>query len=252
MAQNWSMNQTIETLLAHRSVRQYTDEPVEPDTVETLIRCAQAASSSSLYQAYTFIQVVDPAQRRALYEASGNQPWVLEAPLLLLCCADLHRAQRNFDVDDKVFGYVEQYTIAVVDAALAAQNLMVAAESLGLGGCFIGGIRNAPDQVIEAFDLPELTFPVFGLCLGRPACRNDSKPRLPLAVVLKRDRYDESDDERLIAEYDQNTREYYLARTDGKESDSWAERCGASLAAKSRPHVGAAVRRQGFLVDPQA
>ncbi len=136
------MNETIQTLLAHRSVRQFTDEPVQPDTVETLIRCAQAAASSSLYQAYTFIQVVDPDQRRALYEASGNQPWVLQAPLLLLCCADMHRAQGNFDVDDKVFGYVEQYTIAVIDAALAAQNLMVAAESLGLGGCFIGGIRN--------------------------------------------------------------------------------------------------------------
>lgn len=246
------MNETIQTLLAHRSVRQFTDEPVQPDTVETLIRCAQAAASSSLYQAYTFIQVVDPDQRRALYEASGNQPWVLQAPLLLLCCADMHRAQGNFDVDDKVFGYVEQYTIAVIDAALAAQNLMVAAESLGLGGCFIGGIRNEPDRVIEAFELPELTFPVFGLCLGYPSCRNDLKPRLPLPVVFKQDRYDESADENLIANYDQETREYYLARTDGKESDSWAERCGQSLAAKSRPHVGVAVRRQGFLADPQA
>lgn len=241
-------NETIETMLQHRSVRNYLPKEIPPQLVDTLIRCGQMSASSSLVQAYTIIQVKDPAQRNVLFEVSGKQKWVLSAPLLLLFCCDQNRANKYYPgVDKQVLGFAEQLLIGVIDTALAAQNIALAAESSGLGLTFVGGIRNDTEEIIQAFQLPQFVYPLFAMCIGYPDEKNEQKPRLPMPVILKQDRYTEDEDPELIKEYDHTTRQYYFNRTSGTQNDSWCEHSAQLLLAKTRPNVGKSLRNQGFL-----
>ena len=93
-------NETIDLLLAHSSVREFSDKPVDEETVHTILACAQKAPTSSYLQAYSIIRVEDPAKREALAEYAGGQEWVMKAPLVLLFCADLHRQEVLVKPDD--------------------------------------------------------------------------------------------------------------------------------------------------------
>ncbi|MCV5307300.1 nitroreductase NfsA, partial [Escherichia coli] len=86
-------------------------------------------------------------------------------------------------------GLAEQLLIGVVDTALLAQNALIAAESLGLGGVYIGGLRNSIEAVTELLELPQHVLPLFGLCLGWPADNPDIKPRMPAAMLVHENRY---------------------------------------------------------------
>ena len=176
------MNETINLLMRHRSIRKYKDSPIPDDVVRTLISCGQAASTSSHWQQVTVIEVRDTSLRARLARCAGDQAWVIQAPLVLVFCADLHRAALYFNesLDRSNLSNTESYTVAVIDTAIAAQNVMIAAESMGLGGVYIGGIRNGIEEVAEMLCLPPLTAPLFGLCLGVPDQDPGLKPRLPL------------------------------------------------------------------------
>lgn len=242
------MNQTVELLLNHMSIRKYKDKPVDRETVNTIVKCAQMAPTSSHFQAYTIIEVRDRAKRYFLAETAGGQKWVIEAPLVLLFCADLHRGRKYYEgTDPEVFSNTECYTVAVVDAALAAQKALIAAQSMGMGGVVVGGIRNDIEGVAKEFKLPELVAPLFVLCLGYPDEVPGLKPRLPQEEVHKTDFYDESRQNELIEQYNQEVKDYYVKRTGGKITDRWTERCGRMLMAKTRDEVGYFLRKVGFL-----
>lgn len=243
------MNPTIELLNAHRSIRKFTSEPVDQATVETLIKAGQAAATSSFIQACTVIQVSQGEKRNALAEMAGNQAYVAEAPLFLVFCADMKRHQLACSMHEAEMqsGYTEQFLTASLDCALFAQNVIVAAESLGLGGVYIGGLRNRIADVAELLELPELVYPVFGMCLGKPDQNPEVKPRLPLPVVLKQDRYDDSQDEAVIRDYDGTVREYYRTRTGGNKEMSWSEQISGMLVKEARPHMLPFLQSRGFI-----
>jgi len=242
------MNQITEQMLNHTSIRKYTDEPITQEQVDTIVQCAQMASTSSHFQAYSIIEVRDPAKREVLKECSGGQKWTVTAPLVLLFCADLHRSGKYFDgIDKDVLTNTECYTVAVIDAALAAQNAFTAAESMGLGGVIVGGIRNDVQKLIDTFELPEQVAPLFALCLGHPDDNPGLKPRLPQAVVHKIDTYTEAGNDELVAKYDAEVKEYYINRGDGKCEDTWVEHCNKLMMAKTRDEVGYVFRERGFL-----
>ncbi len=113
------------------------------------------------------------------------------APVFLVFCADLNRLEAVCRIHDIAAekGWAEQFVTATVDAALLAQNVLLAAESLGMGGVFIGGIRNDPQTVCELLEIPDQVYPVFGMCLGWPAHDPPPKPRLPADAILFTDRY---------------------------------------------------------------
>ena len=127
-----------------------------------------------------------------------------------------------------------------------AQSLVTAAESEGLGICYIGGIRNNPGPVSELLELPRGVYPVFGLCLGYPDKDPEIKPRLPVPVVVKQDTYNEDGDKETIAAYDEQIREYYRTRTGGGHGVSWSEQVANLLSEKSRPHMKEFLAGQGF------
>ncbi len=171
------MTPTIDLLCSHRSIRAFTDQPVSAEQREAIIAAAQSASTSSFLQCSSIIRITDPAMREQLVTLTGGQTWVGEAAEFWVFCADFNRHLQI--CPDAQLGRAEQLLLGCVDTALMAQNAMVAAESLGLGGVFIGGIRNNIAQVTELLGLPKFVLPLFGFCLGYPESVPDVKPRIP-------------------------------------------------------------------------
>lgn len=232
---------------AHRSVRQYTGEPIDAALLAQLIRAGQAAASSSFIQAYSVVRVTRPGARAAIAAAAGGQAWIEQAAEFLVFCADLRRldgACRHAGLGP-LEGYTEHSLAAVVDVALCAQNVLLAAESAGLGGVFIGGIRNAPQVVVEQLALPDLVTPVFGMCLGWPAAAPEVKPRLPLELVLHQDRYRDPEEAELAA-YDAVMAEYYRSRSSNTRLGDWRSAAANALQGKKRPHMLDFLQQRGF------
>ncbi|QRG09342.1 NADPH-dependent oxidoreductase [Xanthobacter dioxanivorans] len=190
------LNDTIAGLLAHRSVRAFSDRALPEGLIETLVAAAQSASSSSNLQTFSVVAVENPATKARLAQVAGGQKHIVEAPLVLVWLADLARLEeigRRAGAPTGGLAFLETLFIGIIDAALAAQNAVVALESLGLGSVYIGALRNRPQEVAELLGLPPNVVGVFGLCVGYadPAARPaDVKPRLSQKLVLHRERYD--------------------------------------------------------------
>ena len=188
-------NEVIASLLQHRSVRAYKPDPVPPGTLETLVAAAQSAATSSNMQSWSVIAVTDPATKAALAKVAARQAHIEQCPLFLVWVADLSRLARVGEAAGEVLEglpYLETFLVAAMDAAIASQNAIVAAESMGLATVYIGALRNDMAAVASLLGLPPGAAGVVGLCVGYAddTLPNGVKPRLPQAVVLHRERYD--------------------------------------------------------------
>jgi nitroreductase len=242
------MSSVIDLLKSHRSIRKFSDRAIEPELMEELFVAGQAAATSSFLQGTTIVRIAKEETRQKIAELAGNQPYVEKAAEFMIFCADLKRAGNYCEAYDKPFegDFTEHFIIATVDVALMAQSLVTAAESVGLGICYIGGIRNNPGPVSELLELPKGVYPVFGLCLGYPDQDPEIKPRLPLPVIIKQEVYNEEGDKEVIADYDETIRDYYRTRTGGGHGVSWSEQVATLLSEKSRPHMKAFLEEKGF------
>lgn len=144
-------------------------------------------------------------------------------------------------------GWTEHGLAAVVDLALMAQNVLIAAESVGLGGVYIGGLRNDPETVAQQLRLPELVIPLFGLCLGWPAEAPDIKPRQPLDLVLHQDVYRDPEPGPM-AEYDRIMADYYAARGNNARRGDWSETAAKATQGKKREHMLGFLQKRGFFL----
>ncbi len=241
------MNQTLKLMRSHRSVRHYSSEPVTTNMVRSILTSAQCASTSSFVQAYSVIQVTDDNIRKDIASITGGQVWVEKAPVFLVFCADLTRLIQSCLAHNITpeSGYTEQSLVATIDAALFGQNVMLAAESEGLGGVFIGGIRNDPQAICNFLDIPEHVYPVFGMCLGFPDQSQDTKPRLPLDSILKIGKYHPTDSQ-VLQEYDEVTRKYWASRKNNVKEDSWSEQMAEFSSQKTREHMKDFLIGKGF------
>lgn len=248
-------NQAIETLLGHRSVRRYLQKPLPEGTLELLVAAAQSAPSSSNLQLWSVVSVEDAERRRRLADLAGGQAHVREAGLFLVWLADLRRLSdiaEHRGVEREGLEYLELFVTAVVDATLAAQNALVAAESLGLGTVYIGALRNQPEAVAAELGLPPKVFATFGLCVGwpDPAYPTSIKPRLPQSVVLHRERYaDFGRSVRAIDAYDRLMDRFYEKERMSAQG-SWtrhsAARVASPVALRGRDKLRAALAALGF------
>lgn len=243
------MSSVIDLLKSHRSIRKFTDQPIAEELFADLLSAGQAAATSSFLQGATVIRIRNPQTRSAIATLAGGQSYVESAAEFMIFCADLKRPGNYCAEYGKSFegDYTEHFIIATVDVALMAQSMVAAAESVGLGICYIGGIRNDPAQVAELLQLPRGVYPVFGLCLGYPDQDPEIKPRLPLSVILKEEVYNETGDKETIAAYDEEIREYYRTRTGGGHGISWSEQVSTLLSEKARPHMKQFLADQGFV-----
>jgi nitroreductase len=231
----------------HSSVRGYTREPIPGPLLETLIGAGQHAASSSFIQAYSVIRVTRPEARSAIAAAAGDQAWIERAAEFLVFCADLRRVNAAClrEGTGALEGWTEHGLAAVVDVALMAQNVLLAAESVGLGGVYIGGIRNDPATVADVLGLPELVAPVFGMCLGWPAENPEVKPRQPLGLVLHQDRYRDPGPEQTRA-YDRTMADYYAGRGSNTRLSDWSATTAKAVQGKKREHLLGFLQAQGF------
>lgn len=220
-------NEVLSTIMNHRSIRKFKDERLKPEQIETIVRAAQMAASSSFMQAYSIIGLTDPILKRELRELTGT-PYVEENGHLFIFCADLHRqtvmANEQETLDMKVtLESSAFYQIAIVDAALAAQNAVLAAESLGLGTVIMGSVKKRIQRLDEMLNLPEYVVPLFGIAVGVPDQQPEIKPRLPLEAVYFENEYAADHKQKeLIAAYDQSISHYYLTRSENNRDDSWS------------------------------
>jgi FMN reductase (NADPH) len=248
---------TIEQIYRHYSVRTYKPDPVPADLVETVVAAGQRASTSSNLQTYSVVAVTDPTRKERLAELCGDQKQIHQAPVFLAWCADLSRLDRVCRARgyEQVTEYVESFVVAAVDAAIAMQNAALAAESLGLGMCYIGAIRNHPAEVIKLLGLPRLVFPVSGMTLGWPAAEPFIRPRLPLDAVLHSEQYDIEGEPEALAEYDQAMVETGIykgrqvpvpGRQDEVEDYGWQEHSARRASRPVRIHLRKVLQSQGF------
>ncbi|QHW29870.1 oxygen-insensitive NADPH nitroreductase [Paenibacillus rhizovicinus] len=249
------MNETIALMKAHRSIRKFAPTAVTDEQLKQILTAAQAASTSSNIQAYSVIGVRSEEKRNRLAELTGNQKHVAEAPLFLVWCADLNRLQaavrhHKEQADFELTHNTEAFLMATVDTALAAQNAAVAAESLGLGVVYIGGIRNRPQEVSELLKLPKLVYPVFGMCVGIPDQLPDLRPRLPVSVVYHEEAYSDAGFAEGIAAYDATISHYYEVRSGGGKTSRWSQEMTARFRQELlRPHMYDFLISQGFQLD---
>ncbi|MGX9418882.1 oxygen-insensitive NADPH nitroreductase [Vibrio sp. WJH972] len=228
------MSSVIDTMLQHRSIRSFLPDSIEASLLEQIIACGIAASSSSLLQAVSVIRVTDKEKRKLLAEYAGNQPYVESAAEFLVFCIDYNRHKIiNPEVQ---IDYTELTLIGAVDAGIMAQNCLLAAESLGLGGVYIGGLRNSAQQVDELLELPSGTAVLFGMCLGYPNQDPELKPRLSPDVILHQDCY-QGVNMGDIAQYDDTMNEYYQSRSSNLKTQGWSQPTTEKLTTESRPHI---------------
>ncbi|MEN8097925.1 MAG: NADPH-dependent oxidoreductase [Chloroflexota bacterium] len=243
----------IETMRDHRSIRAFKDQPLPEGMLEHIISAAQMASTSSFLQQYSVIAVQDRDRKARLAKLAGNQDFIRDCPVLLVFCADVHRLARVSEIEGTQINsdYVESFLVAAIDTALLAQNVALAAESLGLGIVYIGGIRSEPKGVIEELALPGLVFPLVGMCVGYPSHIPDKKTRLPLPAVLHREQYQEDELHHYLDAYDTEIqRQELFKHMETGEVYGWMARAARRMAytdpKRLRVEMRQVLQQQGF------
>lgn len=248
-------NEVIAALLDHRSVRAYKPDPVPAGTLETMVAAAQSAATSSNMQWTTVIAVSDPEKKKVLAEIAGNQKHIEQCPLYLCWVADMTRnglISTEQKVAFETLPWLETFLVACIDVALAAQNAVVAAESIGLSTVYIGAMRNDPERVAKLLGLPQQSFVVFGLCVGYAAekAEGEVKPRLPQSIVVHHERYDTRNTGAERQAYDSEMATF-AARQD-MQASTWTERVlnrlGPIKSMNGRERMRGALKALGFEV----
>ncbi|MBV9828881.1 MAG: nitroreductase family protein [Alphaproteobacteria bacterium] len=253
MAADGPWNEVIATILSHRSVRAFLPTKLPAGTLERLVAAASAASTSSNLQTWSVVAIEDQARKDRLAILGAEQKFISQCPLFLVWCVDhsrLHLAGAERQMTLGGLDYLEPFMVGVVDAALAAQNAAIAAESLGLGFVYIGAMRNRPEDVAAELGLPSGVMGLFGMCVGyadptRPA---DIKVRLPQNAVLHREQYHADSMPEVIAAYDPRLVEFQ--REQAMRETPWTklatERVKDIEALRGRDRMRQALNNLGF------
>ena len=200
------MNETIKTILEHRTIRRYLDKDIDEKTLEQILIAATRGSTTGNMQPYSIIVNRDRAMKEKIAPLHFNQKAVIEAPVVLTFCADFNRfiqwcKQRDTDFDG--FNNMQCLTWGIIDAVIATQNACIAAEALGLGICYIGTVTFNAKELGEIYNLPKNVVPVTCITIGYAAENPPLTDRLPLEAVVHSETYhdySEEDIDRLYAE----------------------------------------------------
>ncbi|THF83304.1 NADPH-dependent oxidoreductase [Cohnella fermenti] len=250
-----SHSDIVSFIKSHRSIRKFKREEVTDEQVAHILAAAQSAPTSSNIQAYSVVGVRDPETKRRFAELAGGQRHIEESGIFLVWCADLNRLQSAIRLEEQngeleLPQNLETFLLASIDATLAAQNATIAAEALGFGTVYIGGIRNNPRLASELLGLPRLVYPVFGHCIGVPDQEPTPRPRLPVEAVYHRETYSAEAFEPSIRQYDRATGNYYAWRTGGSKDTYWSKEMASRFRKERlRGHLHGFLEEQGFRLD---
>jgi FMN reductase [NAD(P)H] len=215
-------NDFVRRVLSRRTVRRYSDRIPGEELIDLLTACALSASAKSDFQQASILRVRDPQKRQAIGALFPAMPWIANAPVFFVFLGDARRLQRIGEMRAKPVrnGTLEGFFNASIDAALAMQTMILCAESSGLGVCPISVIRNEVQKVAAILALPDLVFPVAGLCLGYPQAEGFISLRLPRRATTHNDRYDDSELGPLIDDYDRRRHALHAIPKDQQRSNA--------------------------------
>lgn len=248
------MNQTIKNQLNHRTIREFTDEKIDETTINTLLDVVNMSASSNGVQNMSVIRITDPKIKEMLAE-NGNQEYMARATELWIFIVDLNRnyqiAKEMGTENDNIISF-DKFIQGFTDAIIAAQNLTVAVESLGLGANYFGNIHNDTKKVIELLKMPKLTYPAVGVGFGVPNQNPQIKPRLDIKLKTYENSYKAYDSYLdMIKNYDQEMTTYYDLRDSGRKSESFSSQIskkqGTSI--KNRNKMFETLKEQGFILN---
>ena len=214
------MNQTISELIARKSTRAFEDTAISAQDKELILRAAVNAPTAGNQQLYTIIDVTDPAIKARLVDSCDHQPFIAEGKMVLVFCADCRKWYKAFlasGCEPRKPG-VGDLLLAVSDTTIAAQNAVVAAESLGIGSCYIGDIMENCEIHREMLNLPEYVFPCCMLVFGYPTQQQKErvKPeRAAMEHIVHENSYRDMDDAEL--------RDLYSPKAVARPYDEWMQ-----------------------------
>ena len=243
------MNNTIETIKNHRSIREYLDKDISDEIIDEIVKAVQSMPNSINGQQTTVIVVKDKDKKEKLAEFVGNQEYVAKAPVFLVFVMDFYRtylAGEKTGLGQVIHEDIEGVEVGAVDSGIALGTAIIAAESLGLGTVPIGGIRKNPEEVIELLSLPKYTFPMVGLAIGYPKDKSHQKPRIPFDSFRHKENYDIKAVENSIDNYDEKM-EIYLKEIGRYEKEkNWSTLTSSIYQTVYYPKVKDAMKKQGF------
>jgi nitroreductase/FMN reductase [NAD(P)H] len=245
--------------IAGRSThRRYSDRPLDEHLLRLICACALSAPSKSDLQQRDIVIVRDTELRAEIAALIPDMPWIAAAPAFLVFCANGRRLPEISKLREKPFpnDHFDLLFNAIGDAAIALATCINAAESIGLGCCAISVIRDHAARVSELLKLPARVIPFAGLCIGWPSEDGRVVPRLPLAMTVHVDRYDDAEFVSQLDAYDhrrETLRPYANQRAVGRWGRAprygWSEDKARQYAEPQRTDFGAFVRAQGFSME---
>lgn len=248
------MNDVIMLQLNHKSIRKFKDEQLPKEVIETLVNVARHTATSNFMQSYSIVCLSSQEKKQKLAEIC-NQPYVAEASHVFIFVADQYRNQQiavENSQETSVLHNMDRFMVAMTDAVLAAQNVNLAAESLGLGTVFLGSILNDNNKTSELLELPELTFAVLGLAIGYKDQEPQLKPRLPQDIMFFEESYQTFDNYvEALKDYDDVVTTYYDLRDANKRIESFTNQITAAMNRKpeKRLKIKSDLEKQGFIID---
>jgi nitroreductase len=243
---------TVAQLLAHRTHRRYKADPVPDDVLEIALAAALSAPSKSDLQQVGVVLVKDRAKQTTIGGWIPDMPWIATAPLFMVFCGDHRRLLRHRPFPNDT---LDMFMNAAVDAGLVLHGFITAAESLGLGCCPISVVRNHVEKLSELLELPAGVFPVAGLTVGYPSQPGWISLRLPPALTVHTDRYDDADLPAELDAYDRRREARHATPPSGQrfverfgvaEPYGWSEDKARQYSVPERHNFGPFIRRHGF------
>ena len=247
------MNDTIHTQLQHRSIREFKQEPFNQDQLQLLMEVARHTATSSGLQAASIINITDPNLKKQI-ALLCNQEYIGRIPLLLIFIVDQARNQQIAlaqGVQSEGAAGMDSFFQSFTDACIMAQNVVIAAESMGLGTLYIGSIHNDPAELCALLKLLPLTFPVVGLGIGIPNQDPSLKPRMSMSLRSFENTYQAPKDIlAALSEYDELMQTYYDLRDTNRRLDSFTIQVAKRITAHNlkRQELLNVVADQGFLL----
>ena len=247
----------VAALLAHRTQRLYTDEPVPAPLLDTLLAAGLSAASKSDLQQVSLIRIADRALRARIGALLPAMPWIVQAPEFFVVCGDNRRIRRVCALRGLAYANdtMDAVLNATIDAAIVMQQMVCAAEIVGLGCCHISHVRDHVDAIAEMLEIPDHVFPIAGLCVGYPAREGFVSVRLAPSATVHVDRYDDSRLEQEVDGYDRRRDARYsippekykhAERFGAPEFYGWSEDKARQMALEDGRTMRAYLEKAGF------
>lgn len=244
-------NEMIKRQLDHRTIREFTDEEIPKEVFEQLIEVARRTATANGMQASSIIRVTDREIKKEISEVC-KQEYVARASELLIFLVDQYRnsqiaREKGFTGDSN--RDMDNFFSSFTDACITAQNIVNAAESLGLGTVYLGSILNDSEKICQILQLPQLTFPVIGLGIGYPNQSPQLKPRMDMKYRVFENKYETFDNYlEELKDYDEEMTTYYDLRDANRRVDCFSDQVVTKYtnANPKRQEILNIVRKMGF------